>query len=214
MMQVAYVRDEGEARARLASDVAALRAGTRGPMLAIVEAAAAATAAQLRRAVPALRAMPFCAAAAPPAAAAAAFAPGADWQQAAPRAAMLRAVLSPSWLGARAALARYVGVPLCNLGTSAHVTAMDIAFARALRDSNHLLWVEDPALPDVVPAQQRADEADVPGPDPLFINNQCAPPPAAPLPLCSPHPVRLHPRCCVRSPPGLCMIHPRIFLLR
>eukprot|EP00892_Ulva_mutabilis_P006158 jgi/Ulvmu1/3914/UM018_0137.1 len=171
-VEVAYVRDEAEARARLASDVAALRAGTRGPMLAIVEAAAAAAAARLRRSVPALRAMPCYAAAAP--APAAMFAAGADWQQDAPRAALLRAALAPAWLAARAPLARYTGVPLCNLGRSAHATAMDIAFARALRDSSHLLWAEDPALPDVVPAQQRADEADIPGPDPISINNQGA----------------------------------------
>lgn len=64
-------------------------------------------------------------------------------------------------------------MPLCNLGERAHTAATDIAFARALRDAGHLLWAEDPALPDVVPAQQRADDADLPGPDPISINNQC-----------------------------------------
>lgn len=77
----------------------------------------------------------------------------------------------------------HAGVPLCNLAgdeEAAHHAAMDAAFARSLRGANHLLWAEDDTLPDIVPAHQRVDEAGVPGPDPVTIDNPCA----ALLPLC------------------------------
>lgn len=68
------------------------------------------------------------------------------------------------------------GVPLCNLWGDkerAHHAAMDVGLARSLRSANHLLWVEDPALPDVVPAHQRAADTAVPGPDPISLDNPC-----------------------------------------
>lgn len=71
----------------------------------------------------------------------------------------------------------HAGVPLCNLAgdaEAAHHAAMDAAFARSLRSANHLLWAEDRSLPDVVPAHQRVDEAGVPGPDPVTIDNPYA----------------------------------------
>jgi Domain of unknown function (DUF1744) len=173
--QVAYVRDSHAARTHLASDLAAFRAAHRGPMCALLVAASPAAAAALRRGVPALRALPVCVAAVPAAAAAAAFdsALGAAWQEAAPRAALELAAVAPAWLQERAALARYAGVPLCNLPDAAHHAAMDAAFARALHDANHLLWAEDRSLPDVVPAAQRVEEAPVPAPDPVSIDNRC-----------------------------------------
>lgn len=69
---------------------------------------------------------------------------------------------------------RYCGVPLCNLPEDALLYAADIAFARSLHSGNHLLWTEDPALPDIVSAKQRYDENLDTAPDPIVINNPCA----------------------------------------
>jgi Domain of unknown function (DUF1744) len=111
-MQVAYVRDAASARTHLASDLAVFRASHRGPMLALLVTPSDASAAALRRAAPALRAMPCCLAPPPPAAeVAAAFSEehGVPWQESAPHAALAVAVGAPAWLQERAELARYAG---------------------------------------------------------------------------------------------------------
>lgn len=53
------------------------------------------------------------------------------------------------WLQERAALARYAHVPLANLAQDSTVAVADVLFARSLRDARHLLWMVDPALPDL-----------------------------------------------------------------
>jgi hypothetical protein len=67
-------------------------------------------------------------------------------------------------------------VPLCNLPADALRAAADVAFARALHAGNHLLWAEDPKLPDIAPAKQRWDDDLNIAADPVEINNPCASP--------------------------------------
>lgn len=64
-------------------------------------------------------------------------------------------------------------MPLCNLSGDALSSAADVAFARTLHAGNHLLWAEDPALPDVVLGRQRRDSASDVAPDPIVIDTQC-----------------------------------------
>ena len=129
------MRDAASARTHLASDLAVFRASHRGPMLALLAGPSPAATATLRRAAPALRGMPCCAAPPLPAAeVAVAFSEsgGVSWQEAAPRAALAVAVEAPAWLQERAELARYTGVcygaphacqdpQLCNPSQHPHV---------------------------------------------------------------------------------------------
>lgn len=65
-------------------------------------------------------------------------------------------------------------MPLCNLAGNALSTAADIVFARTLHAGNHLLWAEDPDLPDVAPGRQQRDSAFEVAPDPIVIDSPCA----------------------------------------
>ena len=64
---------------------------------------------------------------------------------------------------------------MCNLPEHALLVAADVAFARTLHAANHLLWAEDPALPDIVSVRQRRDEDLDTAPDPIDINTPCVP---------------------------------------
>ncbi len=55
----------------------------------------------------------------------------------------------------RIELARYAHLPLGNLGGDWMLDVADAHLARCLRDAGHLLWISDPALPDVA---GRADD--------------------------------------------------------
>lgn len=68
---------------------------------------------------------------------------------------------------------RYCGVPLCNLSGDALLVAADVAFARALYAGNHLLWAEDTALPDIVPAKQRLDDGMDTVAENVVLNHPC-----------------------------------------
>ena len=47
------------------------------------------------------------------------------------------------------ALARYSHLPVGNMAGDWVLNTADALFARCLRDADHLLWVNDPSLPDV-----------------------------------------------------------------
>jgi DNA polymerase epsilon subunit 1 len=56
------------------------------------------------------------------------------------------------------ALTRYAHVPLAGLGRDALMSIADVLMSRRLREAGHMLWVVDPALPDLG-AWPRAREA-------------------------------------------------------
>lgn len=64
----------------------------------------------------------------------------------------------PSCLQEQAALARYCHLPVGNMTGDWVLNTADALFARCLRDADHLLWVNDPSLPDVAgPASSPED---------------------------------------------------------
>lgn len=75
--------------------------------------------------------------------------PPLGWQQRAMKAALAGAAGSREWLGERAQVARYAQLPVGNLGADWVLAAWDARFARHLRDQGHLLWAQDPSLPDL-----------------------------------------------------------------
>ncbi len=72
-----------------------------------------------------------------------------QWQIRAARRAAARLSQMGSWLQDRARLCRYAHVPLSNLGHDPAVAVADMLLARSLRDSQNVLWVRDPSLPDL-----------------------------------------------------------------
>lgn len=74
--------------------------------------------------------------------------PALQWQQRAARRAVHRVAVAGGWLRERVALTRYAHVPLASLGGDPVMAIADILYARNLRDSGHLLWIKDHALPD------------------------------------------------------------------
>ena len=58
----------------------------------------------------------------------------------------------------RVALARYCHLPVGNMTGDWILNTADALFARCLRDADHLLWANDPSLPDVAgPANAQVD---------------------------------------------------------
>ena len=57
------------------------------------------------------------------------------------------------------ALARYSHLPVGNMAGDWVLNTADALFARCLRDSDHLLWVNDPSLPDVAGPASAPEDA-------------------------------------------------------
>ena len=58
----------------------------------------------------------------------------------------------------RVQLARYCHLPVGNMTGDWILNTADALFARCLRDADHLLWANDPTLPDVAgPANAQVD---------------------------------------------------------
>jgi hypothetical protein len=53
------------------------------------------------------------------------------------------------WLRERVVLCRYAHIALANLGYDSTVAVADVLMARRLRDQEYVLWIRDPALPDL-----------------------------------------------------------------
>jgi DNA polymerase epsilon subunit 1 len=60
-----------------------------------------------------------------------------------------RFLIFPRWFADRLECARYAHVPLCNLGSDALTTIIDVLFARQLQHNRHLLWASEGPLPDI-----------------------------------------------------------------
>jgi hypothetical protein len=100
--------------------------------------------------------------------------PTLQWQVRAARRALHRASQAGGWLRDQLVLARYAHVPLAALGSDSSVAVADALLARNLRHAAHLLWVADPALPELGGAA-RGHEAGVFVAGELPLAEVCAP---------------------------------------
>jgi DNA polymerase epsilon subunit 1 len=71
------------------------------------------------------------------------------WQAGAAKTAAARVGAAGGWLAERVAISRYAHIPVGNLGPDWCLHTADTFFARALRDSNQLLWTGPGGVPDL-----------------------------------------------------------------
>lgn len=74
--------------------------------------------------------------------------PPLGWQSAAARRIVARYLSLDSWIGHLLQLARFGGVPLCNLERDDPSFIIDVAYARRLQQNNVVLWWSSSARPD------------------------------------------------------------------
>ena len=74
--------------------------------------------------------------------------PAVGWQMFTAERMVQRFLIFPRWFDDRLACARYAHVPLCNLGSDALTTMIDVTFSRQLTHNRHLLWASEGA-PDL-----------------------------------------------------------------
>ena len=60
----------------------------------------------------------------------------------------------------QAELARYCHLPIGNMSGDWVLSTADAIYARCLRDAGHLLWIADPALPDVAVRSEDGEGAE------------------------------------------------------
>jgi DNA polymerase epsilon subunit 1 len=75
--------------------------------------------------------------------------PSVGWQMFVANRIVQRSLLFSRWFEDRLKCARYAHIPVCNLGSNAPTTMIDIIFARQLQHNRHLLWASDGKMPDI-----------------------------------------------------------------
>ena len=75
--------------------------------------------------------------------------PAIGWQLFCAERMVQRFLIFPRWFDDRLTAARYAHIPLCNLGTDALTTMIDVTFSRQLLHNRHLLWCSEGTGPDL-----------------------------------------------------------------
>lgn len=156
---VEYVRSDEAAGAAISRHLTSYLDDPRGPTLCLLEAppsSGVAPAAQAHREgvagrlgamIPALARLPVVVV--PANAADSASLPALGWQAGAARTAAARVGAVGGWLAERVAISRYAHIPVGNLGADWCLHTADTFFARALRDTDQLLWTGPGGVPDL-----------------------------------------------------------------
>ncbi|DBA81285.1 TPA: hypothetical protein ACH3X2_006902 [Trebouxia sp. C0005] len=151
--EVVYVPSTADACKAVQRALTELRQRHRGPVVIVTQAAGGAQ--RLHHDMPGLADFPCCDI---PARAADSKYPPLQWQQRAAKVAVHRVAAHGSWLQERVQLARYCHLPIGNMTGDWIQNTADALYARCLRDADHLLWANDPSLPDVAgPANAQVD---------------------------------------------------------
>jgi len=75
--------------------------------------------------------------------------PAIGWQLFCAERMVQRFLIFPRWFEDRLTAARYAHIPLCNLGTDALTTMIDVTFSRQLLHNRHVLWCSEGTGPDL-----------------------------------------------------------------
>ena len=157
---VEYVRSDAAAGAAVSRHLTSFLEDPKGPTLCLVEApptaGVAPTAEAARREgiagrlgalIPALARLPVVTV--PANASDTSSMPALGWQTNAAKTAVARVAAAAEWLAERVAISRYAHIPVGNLHADWCLHVADTFFARALRDSNQLLWTGPGGKPDL-----------------------------------------------------------------
>lgn len=115
-----------------------------GPTIVVAQGSLGAR--QWRRQIPALQEFPLCMMLAN---SLDEMFPALGWQMFVAERMIQRFLIFPQWFADRLECARYAHVPLCNFGSDALTTIIDVVFSRQLQHNRHLLWASEGPMPDI-----------------------------------------------------------------